>query len=150
MKLRLLMFLFILPLTALSGFFAMRVLETEQMSLDRAAAASARAVEQVYVNDLIHELQKERGFSAGFTASQGSNFASELQAQRRRTDAAMRPVLESTLVNSRSHHTEFASAEQALRQLRDTRVKISGGTMTVPQLANYYTCLLYTSDAADE
>ena len=142
MKLRLLMFLFILPLTALSGFFAMRVLETEQMSLDRAAAASARAVEQVYVNDLIHELQKERGFSAGFTASQGSNFASELQAQRRRTDAAMRPVLESTLVISRSHHTEFASAEQALRQLRDTRVKISGGTMTVPQLANYYTGII--------
>lgn len=142
MKLRLLMILFILPLLALSGFFAMRVLETEQTSLDRAASASERAVEQAYVNDLIHELQKERGFSAGFTASQGNNFASELQAQRGHTDAALGPALESTPTIAASHSVEFQSAEQALRQLRDTRAKISGGTMTVPQLAGYYTGII--------
>ncbi len=41
----------------------------------------------VATSDLVHELQRERGFSAGFIASQGQKFADELLAQRRLTDA---------------------------------------------------------------
>jgi methyl-accepting chemotaxis protein len=38
--------------------------------------------------NLAHELQKERGMSAGFIVSKGAKFSSELQAQRQETDKA--------------------------------------------------------------
>ncbi len=38
------------------------------------------------VSALVHELQKERGASAGFIASKGQNFARKLPEQRKLTD----------------------------------------------------------------
>ena len=46
--------------------------------------------------DLIHELQKERGLSAGFTSSKGASFAQEMREQRRVTKAT-RAVLEAKM-----------------------------------------------------
>ena len=40
-------------------------------------------------NQLVHELQKERGMSAGFIGSKGASFASALPDQRRLTDNAL-------------------------------------------------------------
>lgn len=142
MKLRLVMMLIILPLLTLSSFFAWRVVEIERSNLDSAMDATEQAVEQAYVNDLIHELQKERGYSAGFVASQGSNFVGELQTQRSLTDAAMGPALQETPVISWNHPREFGTAEQSLQRLRDTRAQISARTLTVPQLAGYYTAII--------
>lgn len=42
----------------------------------------------VSVGNLVHEMQKERGASAGFIGSQGSKFGTILQSQRRETDRA--------------------------------------------------------------
>ena len=39
-------------------------------------------------SSLAHEMQKERGMSAGFIGSQGNNFVDELEAQRELTDQA--------------------------------------------------------------
>ena len=47
--------------------------------------------------DLIHELQKERGLSAGFTSSKGAAFAQEMRQQRGNTKAT-RAVLETRIV----------------------------------------------------
>lgn len=142
MKLRLVMTLIILPLLALSGYFASRVMEVDQKVLNGATVAVARATEQAYVNDLIHELQKERGFSAGFVASQGNNFVGELQAQRGSTDGMLDFALQDTPSLALSHQNEFASAEQALLRLGETRAQISALSMTVPQLAGYYTGII--------
>ena len=38
---------------------------------------------------LVHEMQKERGLSAGFLASKGTSFALELKEQRKLTDKAL-------------------------------------------------------------
>jgi methyl-accepting chemotaxis protein len=38
------------------------------------------------ISDLVHELQKERGASAGFLGSNGTKFGSKLSAQRKETD----------------------------------------------------------------
>ncbi len=43
-------------------------------------------------SSLIHELQKERGLSAGFIGSQGANFSYELKAQRVTTDNALKEL----------------------------------------------------------
>jgi methyl-accepting chemotaxis protein len=52
-------------------------------TIQRSTQYSARA------NTLIHELQRERGRSAGFLSSKGARFASELSAQRRASDKAL-------------------------------------------------------------
>ena len=45
--------------------------------------------DSVLASAAIHELQKERGMSAGFLASKGARFASELTEQRGKTDTAV-------------------------------------------------------------
>ncbi|WP_235852231.1 methyl-accepting chemotaxis protein [Helicobacter mehlei] len=42
-----------------------------------------------YLSALVHEMQKERGMSAGFLSSNGVQFAKELQEQRRHTDTRL-------------------------------------------------------------
>jgi len=39
--------------------------------------------------DLVHQLQRERGMTAGFLGSRGAKFAGELQEQRKASDAAL-------------------------------------------------------------
>ncbi len=41
----------------------------------------------VKISALVHETQKERGASAGFLGSKGSEFGEALKTQRRKTDA---------------------------------------------------------------
>lgn len=41
----------------------------------------------VLANNLVHELQKERGMTAGFVSSQGKSFATELVRQRQQSDS---------------------------------------------------------------
>jgi len=79
--------LLLLPLTAMGGFAFSLARERE------ASAAQAHRIAEVLalapeLSDLVHELQKERGMSAGFTKSGGRDFASLLPGQRRRTSAA--------------------------------------------------------------
>ncbi len=53
-----------------------------------------------YLSSLVHEMQKERGMSAGFLSSGGVQFVSELQEQRRHTDTKLEDLkrfLNSTL-----------------------------------------------------
>jgi len=40
----------------------------------------------VVYSELVHELQKERGMTAGFLGSKGTKFANELKNQRQNTD----------------------------------------------------------------
>ena len=51
--------------------------KTQEMS----QLARSTKLSTVY-SDLVHELQKERGMTAGFLGSKGTKFASKLQAQR--------------------------------------------------------------------
>src|SRR3989339_1105519 len=43
-------------------------------------------------SELVHNLQKERGSSAGFISSKGAKFSAELQAIRKDTDKALADV----------------------------------------------------------
>jgi hypothetical protein len=58
-----------------------------QMNLLQALSALT-----VKSSSLIHELQKERGLSAGFLGSQGAEFSKELLAQRLKTDKAIKEL----------------------------------------------------------
>jgi methyl-accepting chemotaxis protein len=78
----------LVPLSALIFFSAMALLDKYNVS-NEMQGISRMASLSVQVGGLVHELQKERGLSAGFLASKGTKFATELPAQRQLSDKAL-------------------------------------------------------------
>ncbi|UTW54792.1 methyl-accepting chemotaxis protein [Kordiimonas sp. SCSIO 12610] len=108
--------------------------EAEQTSMRVSFASKASA--------LVHELQKERGNSAGFIGSKGAdNFKNNLNAQRSLTD----PALQVYLTASRDaaivelFGTQLNTITDRLNQLSSVRGSISDLNFTVPEMAGYYT-----------
>ena len=98
----------------------------------------------VVYSELVHELQKERGMTAGFIGSQGTKFVSELRAQRTSAD------------NRRNQRTEYwQSAEinlpqisrlnteisQSLNQITSIRNRVDSQSLPLSEALGYYTKL---------
>ena len=96
------------------------------------------------VSALVHEMQKERGASAGFTGSKGSKFADVLVNQRKSTNEK-RKILLSTLdkfdasIYGQTLSDKIKTARTALTELDGKRKQISALELTIGQLAGYYT-----------
>ncbi|MBT4769426.1 MAG: bacteriohemerythrin [Rhodospirillaceae bacterium] len=96
------------------------------------------------ISALVHEMQKERGASAGFIASKGQRFTTELPDQRKITDEkkkALKTALgnfDSTLF-SPGLREKIDAANKRLSELVAKRKVISGLEINVPQMAGYYT-----------
>ncbi|RCS41177.1 methyl-accepting chemotaxis protein [Bremerella cremea] len=73
-----------------------------------------------YLGDLTHELQKERGMSAGFIAGGGTTFVDELKKQRQETDAVLQRI-DSGLQEAVAAGLINAAAMQEIRQ-RQSRI----------------------------
>jgi methyl-accepting chemotaxis protein len=96
------------------------------------------------VSSVVHELQKERGMSAGFIASQGANFQDTLPGQRADSDArrtALLTVIEKLPVEHYGADIgeSLKVATLALANLDETRRAVSALGLGVPQMAKYYT-----------
>jgi len=95
------------------------------------------------VSALVHEMQKERGMSAGFIGSKGKKFSDALSPQRKTTNekknAAVR-ALEGfdTAQYGASLQGKFKTALQAVAQLDESRNAVNGFKFTVAQMAKYY------------
>ena len=96
------------------------------------------------VSALVHEMQKERGLSAGFIASKGKTFADTLPTQRKDTDGkgaqlaeAMKAFDFAAYDASLGDAAKLALANVA--KLDEMRGHIGNLKMTVPQMAKYYT-----------
>ena len=96
------------------------------------------------ISDLVHELQKERGRSAGFIGSKGKNFADSLPAQRTET-TARRIEAETALEVFDFGHYDSSLGEAAetalanLDKLGRMRAAVDRFELTVPEMAQYYT-----------
>jgi len=93
---------------------------------------------------LIHETQKERGMSAGFTGSKGAQFAQTLPAQRSATDkqvGAFKRV--ASLVDFSVYPSSFKEEVDALledlSQLANMRERVSALELPLGQVVKYYT-----------
>ena len=74
-----------------------------------------------YTNDLIHELQKERGLSAGYISSQKKDFFTKLLIQRKLTDKKIIILQNKLLLNDDIY---IKSAIKSLKDLPSIRIKI--------------------------
>ena len=93
---------------------------------------------------LVHEIQKERGYTAGYLGSNGEKFAIELPAQRKETDkrhAELQAFLEDF---DRDAHGEtfgnvLATALERIGQIHEKRAAISRQAISVNDAIGYYT-----------
>ncbi|MCR8550794.1 methyl-accepting chemotaxis protein [Salipiger sp. P9] len=142
MSLRLMMLSAIAPLLALTLYFAGSELSSLAELSQREAMVSRVAEDSDRVSDLVHELQKERGYSAGFTASQGETFRDALAGQRQATDAVLATVRAGTPEISAIAPKGMAEAQAGLEALRVRRAEIDSLRLTVPELAGFYTGII--------
>ena len=100
----------------------------------------------VAASRLVHELQKERGMSAGYIGSGGANFATDIVGQRRLTDekqAELTAVLSD--IDLGAIDARFADIVQSgvaeLAKLPAVRQRITSLDATVPEAVSYFTSL---------
>ncbi|MGB6319683.1 MAG: nitrate- and nitrite sensing domain-containing protein, partial [Litorimonas sp.] len=126
------------PLLILTVFLGINLNDTLQQR--KAAQHTVVGVKDgAIVNALVHELQKERGMSAGFVSSRGAKFESELQAQRRNVDSAWKgyeSIAEDLKKIDADLHESILAAH---RETERVRLDVTSLQTTVPRLAAHYT-----------
>ncbi len=96
------------------------------------------------ISNLVHELQKERGASAGFLGSKGTKFSEKLKHQRSDTDGK-HEILTKFLTNFDMHRfdseleSKISKALSHLTILNQERQAISKQQRTVKEAVVYYT-----------
>ena len=96
------------------------------------------------ISDAVHELQRERGKSAGFISSKGKTFSDTLPSQRTRTNQKLEKLKAAfSNFDFASHKANLESSVKAatnkLNRLNEVRSAIDRVGITVPQMASYYT-----------
>ncbi|EKK5270852.1 nitrate- and nitrite sensing domain-containing protein [Cronobacter dublinensis] len=99
--------------------------------------------------DVVHELQKERGLSAGYLGSKGAQFNNELTAQRSHTDDALKAF--DAAMNGTDAGSLKGSVGEAIRafqqrvsMLDETRQQITALSISAPQGVAFYTDTIST------
>ena len=131
------------PLCGLAWFSFSELQQTLALK-DEAARVQSLATLGSQVSMLVHELQKERGMTAGYLGSSGANFARELPEQHALTDAALNELnrqlgesaaaeLGETLVS------EARSATTNLGRLQDIRSSVLSLATATAEAVGFYT-----------
>lgn len=133
----------LIPMLALLGLGLVKLNDEWQRKIEASFIENVVALAPA-ISNLVHELQKERGMSAGFIGSQGVSFAQDIENQRRQTDqqlavfqetfATMDVRLDVELIN-----TPLNNARSALEDLQQRRAEVDALSLSVAQMAGYYT-----------
>ncbi len=137
-----LLLMIIPPIAGLLLYAAFDV--TAKIRIGSSMKAAQQHVElAIHASRMIHELQKERGMTAGFIGSRGSRFSGELQSQRGESDkriseytsfvSAHRNTFDGTLAPL------FSRVTENLERLPATRSAANALTLTGKESFTYYT-----------
>lgn len=128
------------PLAALILIGGMHAVGNYQ-SFSTARTAQSETDHANHLFLLVHELQVERGQSAGFLSSKGQNFRTELRETRKHVNDEIK--LQTQIAS------EIFARQTSLKTLRS---QIDGQTITVPQMAEIYTSLIndFLIEAAEQ
>ena len=94
------------------------------------------------IGDLVHNLQAERGLTAGYLGSKGAKGAEALQAARAKTTEKVQPVV--ALLASMKEgapaalSTKTVEVSEALAKLSDTRAEVDALKLSGPKAFVYY------------
>ena len=134
------------PLLALLGLGVNDLIEKRRIATEARAVAEVVDLAPI-ISGLVHELQKERGTSAGFIGSKGAKFADTIGSRRADTDKALTafraalPEASGPLAFD-GFEKPFSKARSELDKLASVRGEVDQFQRTVPQMAGYYTPLI--------
>ncbi len=134
----------VLPVAGLLAFGGLTLVNQGQRAGDMAAVYRLADVAPV-ISNLVHELQKERGASAGFIGSGGSDaFRQKLADQREATDKRRKELLKAWEAFPEQDYGErfvekAETARAALEKLDRKRRQVDNQDLTVGGMASYYT-----------
>ena len=134
-----------IPLVAMLFFSITLMLESSRQKTEMEAVSTLSSLASV-LSTLVHETQKERGASAGFTASEGRKFAEILPNQRMQTDQK-RAQLESELKTfdtskfGKAFEEKVSVLNNELAQLSHIRGQVDQLALSFPEVAGWYTGL---------
>jgi len=94
----------------------------------------------VKLSSVLHELQKERGISAGFLGSKGEKFADDLAPQREYTDQKIAQLKKFCQQNA-DKESRYVLQNFKFDTISDMRSKISSQSVSVAQSVKFYTSL---------
>ncbi|MBV2182981.1 MAG: nitrate- and nitrite sensing domain-containing protein, partial [Rhizobium sp.] len=126
------------------AFYLVKAMVDNLGALKEGRQIAAVSEVAVAASTLVHELQKERGLSAGFIASGGTKFAAELDKQRKDTDdrraalARVRAALEADILPA-GLGNGLKGTDETIARLDDTRKQISSLALGGPQSFAFFT-----------
>ena len=98
----------------------------------------------VVYSELVHELQKERGMTAGFIGSQGTQFVSELRSQRTSADSRRdqrNEYWQSADIDLSQINRLNSEISQSLNQITTIRNRVDSQSIPLSEALGYYTKL---------
>ncbi len=136
----------LIPMLALLGLGMNRLASERSEAEDAGAIADVIDIAPV-ISGLVHELQKERGTSAGFIGSGGKKFADVIGRRRADTNRALGKfkstlAVAGDLMNLKGFRDPYARAASALDKLSQKRGSVDKISISVGQMAGYYTPLI--------
>jgi methyl-accepting chemotaxis protein len=130
----------LVPVAVLIVFITASVFQAyRELNQANETIADVRLV--IVTNNLVHELQKERGMSAGYIGSKGTLFSSGLKDQRATTDKVIND-LETFMVDTNFNEHTIKTTGQLfnnLRQLPTIRRQVDSFNISLPNALRYYT-----------
>ncbi|MDP3686290.1 MAG: nitrate- and nitrite sensing domain-containing protein, partial [Sulfurimicrobium sp.] len=138
-----LIFMVTIPILGLLYFSITGTLEKTALSREMVKLEALSGL-SVKIGALAHELQKERGMSAGFLGSKGAKFALELPTQRKETDGKIE-ALRAGMAGFDASKFEpslkamLDSAQKELGDLNAKREGVTALTIPAPEAIGFYT-----------
>ncbi|MGB0904551.1 MAG: nitrate- and nitrite sensing domain-containing protein, partial [Mangrovicoccus sp.] len=142
MKLRIVLLLLTLPpMIAFATLGAYLCVQSwTKMSVAKESANIAETAEEI--SALVHNLQVERGMSAGYLASGGVNFAGELEGKRQSTDYAATDLKNKSAKLTAMFGDGWGELVQKLGGLGDIRQSVNGLALKPAQAGFEYTQII--------
>lgn len=133
----------LLPLIGFAVFAGMNLLD-KRAAYSKTAQIAQLAEAAPTVTALVHQLQIERGASAGFINSKGKAFGDTMRNQRPATDSALSAWQKSMaglgeVIVGTKFARDLSDVRSKLGGLGDNRSGIDGGSLNVGRATGYYT-----------
>lgn len=135
--------LLILPILGFLWLSASTISKSVETTSEMSSLNQLTRLSVVY-SELVHELQKERGMTAGFIGSKGTKFVSELQSQRTSADnrrAQRNEYWQSAAIDLPQITRLNNEISQSLNQITSIRNRVDSQSIPLSEALGYYTKL---------
>ncbi|MFK7758430.1 MAG: methyl-accepting chemotaxis protein [Phycisphaerales bacterium] len=139
-----LVILLVIPTLAFLGYAGIAFREA-QIQGDENAQVLVLSELATQMSSLVHECQKERGYTAGFLGSKGQKFQSEIRDQHALTDTKIAQIenyIQSNPLSTESPiYQPLANANNELLRIKEIRKMVLSESIAAKDAIGYYTAL---------